>query len=187
MSARDVASRALAALRAAGVPIGDGLTAAEIEAIEQHHAFGFNPDHRALLSHGVPLGPRWVDWRCDDPDRIAERLLTPIRGVLFDVEHNGFWAADWGPRPVGRAALSVAARALERVPRLIPVYGHRFAPAAPAPSGSPILSVVQTDVVEYGHDLGDYVAREFRLPSTASRAVEDPGYRVPFWSDLISP
>ena len=26
-------------------------------------------------------------------------LDLPRRGVLFDVEHNGFWLDEWGPRP----------------------------------------------------------------------------------------
>lgn len=45
-------------------------------------------------------------------------------------------------------------------PRLIPIYAHRFTPAAPSPSESPVFSVWQTDIIYYGANLLEYLTNE---------------------------
>lgn len=149
--------------------------------VERRFGFTFNPDHRTLLATGLPLGPRWPDWRDGDPDQLRERLDAPVDGVLFDVQQNGYWHASWGERPSRTTyALSVARHRLAAAPRLIPVYGHRYAPALPEPD-LPVLSVVQTDVIVYGADLAGYLRREFDLPGRDAAPQSTP---IPFWSDL---
>ena len=68
--------------------------------------------------------------------------------------------------------------------KLVPLYAHRFLPAAPAQEPSPVLSVYQTDVIYYGDNLLDYIAHEFELPP---RHAAGPGgvRRISFWSDLV--
>jgi hypothetical protein len=163
------------------VPVEDGLTAAELRRVEQTFEFKFNPDHRALLSAGLPMGGRWPNWR--EPESVRDRLDEPVDGVIFDVEENGFWFKGWGARPPGTAeAVRAARRELKRAPRLVPIYGHRFSPALPQ-FGLPVFSVVQTDVVVYGQDLVDYLIREFGGgPETPDQA--GPVQHVPFWSEL---
>lgn len=178
-----IASDAVAVLRRADVQLAPGLTPAEVAAVEHRFGFRFNFDHRELLGLGLPTGDRWPDWRAGTPAMLAERLAAPVAGVLFDVEHNGFWWPGWGPRPAGTAAaLAAAAGQLRLVPRLVPVYAHRFAPADPCPPGSPVLSVHQSDVMHYGSDLADYCAREFL--GAGSSAPVPVGRRVAFWSEL---
>jgi hypothetical protein len=160
-----VAARRL--LSALPTRVADPLRPAELARVEETFGFTFNPDHRVLLSAGLPVGERWPDWRDGDPRALRKRLAAPIAGVLFDVEENDFWWPQWGPRPTHKAAaVATARRELERVPRLVPVYGHRYAPALPEPD-LPVLSVVQTDVIVYGRNLADYLRREFGLPSDA--------------------
>ncbi len=162
------------------LPVEAGLSAAEQRRVEQTFEFKFNPDHRALLSAGLPVGGRWPNWR--EPASVRDRLDEPIDGVIFDVEENGFWWKGWGDRPEGTAeAVRAARRELRRTPRLVPIYGHRFCPALPR-FGLPVLSVVQTDVVVYGRDLVDYLTREF-----GSGATDEVGpvQTVPFWGELI--
>ncbi|MBL0888960.1 hypothetical protein [Myceligenerans indicum] len=50
-------------------------------------------------------------------------------------------------------AIDLARNYLATVPRLVPIVGHRYLPATPAPRGSPVSSVYQTDVIYYGADL----------------------------------
>jgi hypothetical protein len=71
---------------------------------------------------------------------------------------------------------------MAKVPTLIPIYGHRYLPAAPAPAGSPVFSVYQTDVVYCGDNLLDYVAHEFHTPPPHPTRDDRPHIR--FWSDL---
>ncbi|BCJ72713.1 hypothetical protein CS0771_22570 [Catellatospora sp. IY07-71] len=169
-------------LGALPVTVADPLDAREFTDLERRFGFTFNPDHRTLLATGLPEGSRWPDWRDGDPDELRERLAAPIDGVLFDVQENGYWHPSWGERPSRTAfALAVAHRHLTEAPRLVPVYGHRYAPALPEP-GLPVLSVMQTDVIVYGNDLAAYLRREFGL---AGSDGEPAPALIPFWSDLL--
>jgi hypothetical protein len=163
--------------------IRPGLSDAEFDAIEAEFAVTFADDHRAFLAAGLPFGRGWPDWRDGDRDQLRERLAWPVEGVLFDVAQNDFWYDGWGPRPPDdTAALATARAALVTVPRLVPVYSHRFLPAGRGASGHPVLSVMQTDIICYGADLDDYLNREFGLGKGADRPCRPT---VMFWSLLI--
>ncbi len=202
---RRLGREALRRLAATGrVVVEPGLTDAEFERIEREYGFEFADDHRGFLAAGLPVGFRsgadaasrsargWPHWRGDEPDRIRERLERPAAGVLFDVEYNAFWAPRWGARPAALAeALQVARRRLATVPRMVPVYGHRYLPAGRGTWGHAVLSMYQTDIVEYGADLAGWVHRDLGpdpaattdpaadLPRAAARIT------VPFWRDLV--
>ena len=64
---------------------------------------------------------------------------------------------------------------------MIPLYAHRYLPAAIA--GHPVLSIHQTDVIGYGADLTDWLHREFGIGEPAAKRVRPT---VPFWSALVS-
>lgn len=176
----------VARLEDAGVRLDRGLTEADVKRVEKKFGFTFGADHRALLRTALPLGDTWLNWRHATPAKIRERLQAPVEGVVFDVLNNDFWTTSWGPRPADeRAAERTAREHLARVPVLIPLYDRRYLPAAPAPEGSPVFSVHQTDVIIYGADLLDYVDVEFgdsEPPTTAP--TNRP--RLDFWSDLAS-
>lgn len=167
-------------LYAAKVPLAPGLSPWQIEDVEEQFSFEFSPDHARFLSLAMPIGPNWVDWM-GDPAGIQKRLDWPRDGVFFDVRENAFWPERWGDRPSDvEVALQSARERLRAVPVLIPIYSHRFLPAAPAPAGSPVFSVHQTDVIYYGSDLVSYFQNEFfRTPDRKS-----PTHRVDFWSEL---
>ena len=106
--------------------------------------------------------------------------------MLFDVENNAAWHPAWGRRPVGTSeALDTARRHLDRAPKMIPVYEHRYLPAGRGTSGHPVLSMYQTDIIIYGTDLENYIANEF----TGSGALISEGWSPPpmvrFWSDFL--
>jgi hypothetical protein len=173
-------------LERAQINLQSGLSEQELSAIEARFGISFNPAHRALLAAALPAGEDWMDWRHGAVDVLRRRLNWPIDGIVFDVHQNGFWPRSWGPRPTTPADAERAARQhLERVPPLIPVYSHRCTPAAPAPVGSPVFSVYQSDVIVYGDNLLDYVAREFgvgpRVPTP-----EDQQPKISFWSSLAA-
>lgn len=163
-------------------PVRPGLTASELAGVEQEFGFSFADDHRAFLAAGLPFGRGWPDWRDGDRDQLRERLAMPVEGVLFDVAENGFWYEGWGPQPAGSDdAVTVARRFLMTVPRLVPVYSHRYLPAGRGTSGHPVLSVMQTDIISQGADLPTYIRHEF------GGAPRDPGRpTVAFWRDLVA-
>lgn len=142
-----------------------GLTDTEVADVEARFGFRFPPDLREFLQAALPRGPRFPDWRAGDEGALRAWLESPRHGVLFDVEHNGFWLDAWGARPEDLGeALRVAGEHVDAAPRLIPVYGHRFIPDEPHLPGNPVLSVHQTDIIHYGFDLTDYLRHEFGLP-----------------------
>ncbi|HEY0531394.1 MAG TPA: hypothetical protein VGD29_07335 [Actinoplanes sp.] len=164
-------------------PLSPGLSDAEFARIEDEFGFHFAADHRAFLAAGLPSGRGWPDWRGTDRSAIRDRLAAPVEGVLFDVAQNDFWYGGWGPRPEQpEEAADKARRYLMTVPRMVPLYSHRYLPAVL--SDHPVLSIYQTDIVPYGNDLTDWIAREFGIGA----AAEKPGRRptVPFWRDLVA-
>lgn len=178
-----LADQTVTLLRRAGVELDSGLTNREFRQVEERFGFEFNTDHRELLTAALPVGARWVDWRHGRTEEIQDLLNWPVEGVLFDVEHDHYWPSSWGTRPADPLAkLGLARRYLAQVPQLVPIYSHRYMPAGPFDGPSPVLSVYQTDVIYYGHDLPDYIAREFHLPV---RNDDAQPRRVRFWTDLI--
>jgi len=111
-------------------------------------------------------------------------MLGPWEGIAFDIEHNFWWPA-WGTRPtVLSEALIVAKAAMAQVPRLIPVYGHRYLPSEPHLAGNPVFSVVQTDIIYYGTDLRNYLAVEHK--KIQWKEVDWKAMRqIRFWTEFI--
>jgi hypothetical protein len=198
---RNLGQEAMRRLRLRSVcAVDPGLTGAELDRIEQEFGFRFAADHRAFLSAGLPVNTRpqprepgviharpkpWPDWRNGDRDELRSLLDWPIEGVLFDVENNGFWYHGWGSHPRDTAsALATATRMLAQVPKMVPVYGHRYLPGQPDTFGHPVLSIWQTDIIYYGSDLADYIDREFGRGG-AGDDLWEPKASVGFWRDLV--
>lgn len=179
----DLVARALERLQAAKVRLDPGLSDVEISRIEDQFNFTFGPEHRQLLQSALPAGePSWPDWRYGSPEDLQGRLDWPIDGVVLDVHNNAFWPTSWGQRPDDHAEKERHARAhLARVPRLVPLFSHRYLTVDPAYRPSPVFSVHQADVIYYGDNLLDYVAHEFKVPPL--HPSPDHAH-VPFWSDL---
>lgn len=76
---------------------------------------------------------------------------------------------------------------MQRAPKLIPLYGHRYIPIVTGVDNPPIFSVYQTDVIYYGIDLENYFRNEFLI---MSRSVLDDARNnneitiIPFWSQF---
>ncbi len=87
------ALRRLAAYRV--VDLQRGLRDHEFDMISARYGFTFADDHRALLVGGLPPGPGWADWRAPDQRAVRDQLAWPVEGLLFDVEHKGFWHPAW--------------------------------------------------------------------------------------------
>ncbi|MFG1808212.1 hypothetical protein [Streptomyces sp. NPDC049040] len=174
--------------------IEPGLGDDEFERIEADYGIQFSDDHRAFLAAGLPVGspPQagaawekpWPDWRNGDPDELRAQLAWPADAVLSDVEH-GYWHASWGPRLTEpQHARAAAEKHLASVPRLVPLYAHRFLPSGGGTHGHPVLSVWGTDIIYYGEDLADYISHEFDAGHEHS-GPWNPRATVAFWRDFV--
>jgi hypothetical protein len=189
-------------LREKGVRFEAGLTDAEVDRIEKEYTFNFPPDFRLFLEFGLPISEHFPNWRSGFMLRpivawesgvaierghkltpISECFARPAEGICFDIEHSNFWTDSWGPRPADlSAAFQVARRQIARMPKLVPVYSHRYVAGEPLAAGNPVFSVHQTDIIYYGTDLADYFAREFGVsrPNWAANEARE----IRFWSAL---
>ncbi|MER7003392.1 hypothetical protein ABT297_10135 [Dactylosporangium sp. NPDC000555] len=181
------------------IEVRPGLTDAEFADIERRFGFEFADDHRAFLAVGLPVWTQgdddpeqaswgWPDWRDGDPETLQSQVNWPTTIVRYAVS-DGYWPRAWGPRPESPEAAAVALDArLADVPRMIPVYAHRYLPAGRGTSGHPVLSVHSlSDTIFYGRDLAHYIGREFAADE--SRDGEEPWTAeatVPFWRDYVS-
>jgi hypothetical protein len=114
------------------VTFESGLTDREVAQIERKYGFRFPPDLRRFLQTALPKGDGFPDWRAGVDGSLRSWMDGPKEGVLFDVEHNEVWMAEWGTRPDSAAeAKLVAAKFLDAAPKLVPVFLHRMIPASP--------------------------------------------------------
>jgi hypothetical protein len=175
------AHAAVESLKARRIVFEPGLTEDEIARVERTFGFLFPPDFRAFLQIALPVTGGFLNWRSESENELRHRYFdVPARGILFDVEHNDYWPAGWGPRPPERDdALAEASRQLARAPRLIPVRSHHFLPATPT-AGNPVLAVRQSGIVVVAPDLHSYLAN---LPSDEEATGCEALGGVPFWAD----
>lgn len=97
------------------------------------------------------------------------------------------WWPEWGEKP--KALLDQGKKlgeVIAKVPKLIPLDGHRYLPETPNERGNPVFSVYQSDVIYYGADLADWIVREER-GWEAGHAIDSahPPKEIPFWSEMV--
>jgi hypothetical protein len=156
-----------------------GFTQDALDDAQARYRLRFPPDLVALLRERR-LDERY-DWSAECP-AIREMLSWPFEMLQFDVE-NGFWWPDWDERPAVKEQRDAVLReALERAPKLIPLYGHRFLPETPSEAGNPVFSMHGFDTIYYGDNLAGWLKRDFGW--LWGEVVREPRY-VPFWSDLV--
>jgi hypothetical protein len=142
-----------------------GLSVEEVAKVESRFGFRFPPDLRAFLQTALPRGEQFPDWRSGEESALRDWLDLPRQGILFDIEHNGFWLSEWGPQPKSlEEAFRIASALVAAAPKLIPIFLHRMMPDEPHLAGNPVFSVHQTDIIYYGFDLADYLRHEFHRP-----------------------
>jgi hypothetical protein len=166
--------------RAEGRIWAEGYTQHDLDIAQETFGLTFPPDLIALFLERRPV--RGWNWRTDG-EKIREMLEWPLRGLLFDVEHNALWWPEWGERPVTAGTRAEVLRDIvSQAPKLVPLYSHRYIPSEPNEPGNPIFSIYQSDAIYYGADLADYFEREF---GNTRGSVLAPVKRIRFWSELV--
>jgi hypothetical protein len=184
---------AIEQLQEIGIVFEEGLSDAEVEAVQKRFGFVLPPDLKLFLQTALPISQPpgagstysnpFSQWRSGEEGELWNRLQAPYQGICFDIKNNGFWMGDWGTRPASdEDACAIARDQVNQAPTLIPIYGHRYMPDAPRLEGNPIYSVWQTDIIYYGLDLPGYLAHEFNI-SNPYPEPQKPR-RIDFWSYL---
>jgi hypothetical protein len=197
----------------------NGLSDDEIDGVERRWSLRFPPDYRLFLRrlHSVdrPMtgayfrdpqdgdrlvpdeSPSFYNW-LTDTEAIQGRFDWLLEGLEFDLEQNVLWRESWGPKPATLEAQKERVRELvAAAPKLIPVFSHRYLLAEPCQEGNPVLSVYQSDIIVYGHDLRSYFQMEFYGLLGLTRAEIEPlvtkeingrfaqYMAIPFWGELL--
>ena len=199
---------------AAGTRWKPGMSQAEIDAVESAFGAKFPEDYRAVLAtlnattkpaiwylfkgdtlHKAPSRHIFTDW-IDGQGDIERALENVLAGILFDVEENALWLDIWGERPSDKdARADLIASLIEMAPKLIPLHSHRFLIAGLDLEPSPVVSIMQSDVIYYADSIERCLAEDFpdlalglELPeNTADESASMQALRdVPFWGALLS-
>jgi hypothetical protein len=162
-----------------------GFTQSELDQAQERYDIRFPPDLAAFLLDRRPADGGY-DWSTDD-HRIDKMLAWPTELLLFDVE-NGLWWPGWGERPAEKDARAEVVRdAIRRVPKLIPIFNHRFIPQTPDIAGNPVFSMHGFDTIYYGANLNEYFENEFGGARNELGKVHNigPTRYISFWSDIV--
>jgi hypothetical protein len=156
----------------------------ELASAQEACGVAFPPDLCDLLAETLPTGRQFPDWRTRARESFESFRATLIAGIHFDVLHNDFWLTSWGEQPTDAAeSLAVVTEQVYQAPALIPIYSHRAIPNEPEERGNPVFSLVQTDIMTYGHDLDDYLRHEFHLSPRVDQA--EPRRAIRFWTQML--
>ena len=140
------------------------LSELEIASIEAENGFKFQPQHRRFLSriHGFTKNGKAAlnDWRSVSRAKLDEAMEGIWKAIEFDIVHN-FWWNDWGDLPeTPELRVAHVRRLFDEAPKLIPVFGHRYAFSASQTSCPQVISIVQTDAIVYGDNFFEARVRE---------------------------
>jgi len=176
-------------LKQKNVQFKQGLDNSDYDFIQNEFGIVFPPDLKEFYSEALPVCDYFVDWSDRSQyniNSINDRLLAPIEGILFDIEHNSFWYNPWGKKPnnLDEASFLCRKECLLNVPKLIPIYSHRYIPMDPHEINNPIFSVHQTDIIYYGENLTSYFEVEFKIKPQTD-IFFDKKKRINFWSDIV--
>ncbi len=176
------------ALERLGADGSTGLTNKELAVVERALGHELPYEVGLLLVMGVPDDDGWRDWRDRPAEQLAGWNAGVLDGIVFDVREDDFWSPIFGPRPDEiEARVAAATAAFDHLPPLFPLFRHRAVPVDipegfDSSSGNPVLSVVQTDVIEYASDLAGWLNKDFGVPLPTWERTG--ARRFPFWSDL---
>jgi len=169
-----------------GVKFEPGLSESEIDGIEKMYKIKFPIDYRLLLSKSLPVSDGFPNWRLTTEENqieIKKRIDFPESAIIWDIKNNEFWPKVWGKLPndvIDR--VNIFKRFMEKAPKLIPVYSHRYIPSPPYEAGNPIISVYGSDMIFYGEDIDQYFQNEFGKKNMVDyRKIKE----IPFWSALV--
>lgn len=181
----------------------EGLKEYEFRKVEKKFHFEFPDDLREFLTVALPVNSSvdelkakenpnyrldltgFPDWRKFDTDSLYAQLNSPLEGIWFDIEHNGFWLEEWGKKPKGMdEAKAKVVYKFQDYPKLIPIFGHRYIPEKKYGKDNPVFSVMQTDIIYFGDNLLEYLINEFERGPGKYILAKSPK-KVPFWSNIV--
>lgn len=158
-----------------------GLTEDEINEIEAEYDLKFTFEHRQFLKILHTLDRKRIfeyesedgetikkeysffyNWKTDK-EEIKKRFNWPYETILEDVlGMNKVWLKSWGkkrPKSDEEKEL-IFSNWYKKIPKLIPITGHRFVVSDDLTNENPILSIYGSDTIVYGWNMRHYLLNE---------------------------
>lgn len=163
-----------------------GLDDNEICKVENMYNIKFPMDLRIFYSEALPVGDGFYNWR--DFSKInVDYIQCMIDRPFHDIEENIQnieWSEMWGTKPQNNQEKSeYIINMLERSPKLIPIYKHRYM-ANQYDYSNPIFSIYGLDIIYYGENLEQYFDIELRYKKHSDIKYKNIR-KIDFWSDLL--
>jgi hypothetical protein len=170
----------------AGARVNDvvGYTQTELDDVQAKWDIRFPPDLVDLLRERRPLvdDPKCFDWVTADPKFIRERLDWPFESYWRSVERNEFWWPEWGERAASTVDRKEKLRGIfAAAPKLIPLVHICYLPNEPNNRGNPVLSVMASDIIYVGADLGHWIEHQYESLIATSPPIKE----IRFWGQAI--
>lgn len=165
-----------------------GYSQTELDDVQAKWNLRFPPDLIELLRERRPLIDHrdCFDWVTADPKLIRFWLDWPFEGYWRTVQRSGAWWPEWGERPRRLGEQREKLRGIfADAPTLIPLCGHSFIPDEPGETGNPVFSVFHSDIVHYGANLLDWLARECWEPGAPPNRPLQLIREIRFWGDAV--
>jgi len=159
-----------------------GMTDSEIEQTERKFNIKFTSEHKQFLRilHTIDRKevityddfetgeeekkevPFFYNWLQDTED-IQYYLNWPYKTIFEDViGSNGVWLKSWGNiRPTSdETKEKIFSEWFQKIPKLIPIHGHRFVVNDHTNTQNPVLSIWGSDTIVYGWNMRHYLLSE---------------------------
>ena len=162
-----------------------GLSSSELAAAQEQTETVFPDDLCELLTTTLPTGKAFPDWRHHPRSAMDEWRDWIVRGFQFALTDD-YWPPEWGERPTEpHEARTAVAQLLADVPAMIPIFAHRAIPNEPTDAGNPVFSIMGTDIIVYGDDLGDYLLNEFHRRGGRDEKLASNARSIRFWTNVM--
>ncbi len=139
-----------------------GLSEKEITHIETELGFKLPEDFVYLLQNIQDPDRVFFPWKNFEKKEYDESIAWVLHGIEFNVSNAQLWLPWWEEQPDNlEDALEIVRKDFPTWPKLLPIHSHRFLAAEPCQKGNPVFSIMQTDIIYYGANLGHYLAQEF--------------------------
>lgn len=173
-------------LKRNNVLLDTGLANDEIKKIELMYNLKFPSDLVKLYSMFVPVGEGYYNWRdfsSTNIIKIKDKIDSPFVGIKKHLSQIS-WNEAWGIEPESEFERSkYISLILDRLPRLIPIYKHRYM-ATQYESGNPVFLIYDLDVICYGKNLEQYFEIELKYKKQSFMDYSNVK-KIEFWSDLL--
>jgi len=163
-----------------------GLTAEEMERVEEIYQVSFPKSYRDFLMQALPVSKGFYNWRDFSAENIEKikKVMEYPKAYLFSHAQDVTWCDAWGEEPKDAEEYTGAVREkLAKAPVLLPVFAHRYIPVT-GEEDPPVLSVHGADVIYYGENLLDYLKVEFGEKKQADIAFGRI-VSVEIWSEIL--